>query len=114
MRSKCGLSTMSSKLGHVVNITGHVLNTTGQVVNITGQVVTITGQVIHITGQVGKIRVFVIYQIVLGRKTYTPEYTLLCNRRTPQPKANPTQKKRLKVAFGPLFSHSKYFFVGWD
>ena len=42
---------------------------------------------------------------MLGWKTYKIS---LWNRRTPQPKANPTQeKKRLKVAFGPLFPTSK-------
>ena len=36
------------------------------------------------------------------------------------PTKSPTQgqpdprKISLKVAFGPLFSHCKYFFVGWD
>ena len=56
-------------------------------------------------------RVFAIYQIQLGWKTYKhyDETDELPNPRPTQPKKN-----RLKVAFGTLFSHSKYFFVGWD
>ena len=40
---------------------------------------------------------------------------LIWNRRTPQPKANPTQEKLgQKWHLGHFFSHSNYFFVGWD
>ena len=31
-----------------------------------------------------------------------------------QGQPNPILGHKLKVAFGPLFSHSNYFFVGWD
>ena len=51
-------------------------------------------------------------KLYLGWKTHTYYYETdeLPNRRPTQPKKN----KRLKVAFGPLFSHSKYFFVCRD
>ena len=57
-------------------------------------------------------RVFAIYQFLLSWKTHKYYYE---NRRTPQPKANPTQEKiRLKVAFGTVFPTAKYLFVGWN
>ena len=48
----------------------------------------------------------------VGLKNMYPDKKLLWNRRTPQPKANPTQEKknRLKVAFGPLFPTANIFF----
>ena len=56
-------------------------------------------------------RVFTIYQILLGRKTYKYYYE---TDQTSQPKANPTQEKiGLNVAKWATFSHSKYFLVGW-
>ena len=39
------------------------------------------------------IRVFAIYLIMLGWKAYKHSFEILWNRRTPQPRANPTQKK---------------------
>ena len=53
--------------------------------------------------------VFAIYQILLGWKLENIRI-LLWNRPTPQPKANPTQKKiRSKAVFGPLFPTANNF-----
>ena len=57
-------------------------------------------------------RVFAIYQIMLGWKTWKYYYE---TDELPNPKGQPNPRKnRLKVTFGPLFPHSKHFFGGWD
>ena len=56
--------------------------------------------------------VFTIYLIMLGWKTckyYYETDELSPTRGQPNPR-----KTRLKVAFGSIFSHRNYFFVGWD
>ena len=56
-------------------------------------------------------RVSAVYQIMKGWKTY--KYIMKPANSPTQGQPNP-RKNRLKAAFGPLFSHSKQFFVGWD
>ena len=58
-------------------------------------------------------RMFAIYLIMLGSKTFVNRM-LLWNRPTPQPKANPTQEKwgQKKGASWATFSHSEVGFRG--
>ena len=42
------------------------------------------------------------------------DFIMLKPTNSPQPKANPTQEKEVKSGIWATFSHSEYFFVGWD
>ena len=59
-------------------------------------------------------RMFAIYLIMLGNTHIYFEVYILWNRRTPQPKANPTQEKKVKSSIWVTFSHNKCFFVEWN
>ena len=53
---------------------------------------------------------FSIYQILLGWETYKYYYE---TDELPYPRPTQNQEKNRLVAFGALFSRSKYFFEGW-
>ena len=54
-------------------------------------------------------RVFAIYQIMLGWETYKYYYE---TDELPNPRPTQPKKKRLKVAFGPLFPTVNKFWLG--